>query len=123
MSSFSKTVASRKYPVLQAVLTERLLKLTGKAPMSTASKQKTPSQTQMKEILRECAFDPRTDGPSRVIVEIAAANPRYAEDRAVELLREAQMSLNLGTLEGVDQYTANVKKAIGLLALALAVRS
>lgn len=82
-----------------------------------------PSHTRLKDILRGCAFDPRNDGPTRVVVEIAQANPRYAEDKAIELIREGQLALGQCTAEGVAHHADNLKKAIGMLALALAVRA
>ncbi len=94
--------------------------------MSTATRPRrrvAPSHTQLKDILRGCAFDPRNDGPSQVVVEIAQANPRYAEDKAIELIREGQIALGQCTTEGVAHHADNLRRAIGMLALALAVRS
>ena len=82
---------------------------------------KNPSQTRLKEILRDSAFDPRSDGVNRIITETAVLNPQYAEDRAIEMIREAQLGLNSGEYDGQD-YLVNMRRAIGLLALAVAVR-
>lgn len=72
----------------------------------------------MTAILRQSAVDPRNDGPTRVIADIAAENPRYLEDRAVELVREAQAG-EPGTLA----YHEMLCRAIGLLAMARAVHT
>jgi hypothetical protein len=52
-----------------------------------------------------------------VIAEIALENPRYAEDRAIELVREAQSAG-----PGSGFYHDTINRAIGMLALARAVR-
>jgi hypothetical protein len=80
--------------------------------------------TRIKEILREAAIDPREDGPMAIIIETAASNPRYAEDRAVEFIREAQAALNtpntspLGAAENLETYHFKMKSAMSLLAIA-----
>jgi hypothetical protein len=87
--------------------------------------RRVPSQTRLKQILRDSSFDPRADdGPNSVIVDAAVGNPRYAEDRAIELIREAQLAMRSTSdvSSAWHQYVACVLRAIGLLALALAVR-
>lgn len=83
----------------------------------------------MKEILREAAFNPREDGPLKIIADTAISNPSYAEDRSVELIRDAQRNLKASAVnpedaaKNVENYHRLMTQALGLLALARAVRA
>ncbi len=95
-----------------------------------ASKRKVQvSKTQLGELLRESQFDPRVDGSMKIIVDTAVTNPRYAEDRAIELIREAQQALAQlapgpdDAIAAAYKYHRNMKNAISLLALGRALRS
>lgn len=87
-----------------------------------------PSLTSLKELLRQSAFDPRADGPFAIVVDVATANPRYAEDKAKELIAQAQACLDRKTLnpaeatKNLSNYHDFMQQAIGLLALARALR-
>lgn len=87
-----------------------------------------PSLTSLKETLRQSAFDPRAKGPWEIIVDIASSNPRYAEDKAKELIAQAQNVLEAkvspaDAKKNLETYQGLMKDAISLLALARALRS
>lgn len=70
-----------------------------------------PSKTRIKQILRDCAFDPRRPGPLAIITEVGTRD--YYECRAIELIREAQLG----------NHKESLQKAIALLALAIALEA
>lgn len=82
-------------------------------------KRKIPSMTQIKALLRECAFDPRADGPLKIIADTTSV--QYLELRTVEMLHEAIRDAEdnrLNPEERLQEYNTKVKQAIGLMALA-----
>lgn len=87
-----------------------------------------PSKTQLGELLRESAFDPRADGPDKIIVDTAFSNPRYAEDRGKELIARAQQAFDQKATnpnhaaDNLAEYQRLMAQAISLLALARAIR-
>ncbi len=84
---------------------------------SQSSKPKPPSMTQVKKALAECSFDPRADGPMKIVADVGRRD--YYEIRAFELVREAQECLEMD--KSIDGYHDKMRKAIGLLALARVV--
>ncbi len=84
--------------------------------------------TRLKELLRESVIDPRSDGPLGIIVETSQSNPRYAEDRAIEMIREAQQAIHSPTVglvqavERIETYHSRMKDAITLLVLSRALK-
>lgn len=93
---------------------------------ATVKRKKAPSLTRIKAILAGAAFDPREDGPNAIITDTAIHNPRFAEDRAIEMIREGLLALQHPPEDqpvlGYERYIESVDRAIGLLALARAVR-
>ena len=97
--------------------------------MKNRKQNRLPSLTQLKEILRDCAFDPRVrDDPNFIIVETALSNVRYAEDRGKELITRAQAALDqpaknpAQAADNLAEYKRLMQQGMGLLALAIAIR-
>lgn len=79
------------------------------------SKSKSPvTITKIRKVLSRCRFDPRAGGPLKIIVDMHGENPRYLEDRAIEMIREAQMAINIDN----NVYSLKMDHAITLLAMA-----
>lgn len=91
-----------------------------------AAKKQAPSLTRLKEILRQSSFDPRSnEGPLSVITETVLINPSYAENRAIELIREGQRILSgpiSNPAKAFEDYQKITSQAMALLALGIAVR-
>lgn len=90
-------------------------------------KKQKPSLTSLKELLRQSAFDPRASGPMAVVTEIATSNPRYSEDKAKELIAQAQAVLEAKVSPdtakaNLETYQLLMTDAISLLVLARALR-
>jgi len=84
----------------------------GLTPIPTETnmpKKQAPSQTSLRKVLAESAFDPRVPGPLKVIAD--NDNVFYLTERAIEFVREGQQG-------GPTEYEEGLTKAIGLLALA-----
>lgn len=64
--------------------------------------------TQIREILRGCVFNPKVNGPLKIIAE--SGNSEFLQSRAKELITECQNNFN----------PEKIKFAISLLALSLA---
>lgn len=75
-------------------------------------KQTQPSQTSIRKVLSESAFDPRVPGPLKVIAD--TGNVEYLVTRAIEFLREGQYGADATRPMDRDKLT----QAISLLALA-----
>jgi hypothetical protein len=78
-------------------------------------KPQRPSKTKIKKILSECAFDPRANGPMKVIVEMN--DTFYYTGRAQEFISNGTIALANGDIEPAK---VAIRNAISLLALALA---
>lgn len=80
-------------------------------------------------MLRQSEIDPREpEGLLTVIVETILINPQYGEDRAIEMIREAQRTLQQShgnpdrAKEAIDLYHRQMTNAITFLGLVRAVR-
>ena len=82
--------------------------------------KKKPSMTTIKKYLTSCAFDPRKPGPMAIIAD--SGGPEYYEQRAIELIKEAQ-NIMKGPPDYQNHYDDKLSSAIRLLALAHESRS
>ncbi len=71
------------------------------------------NKTELKKTINESVFDPNAKTPLSVIVQMD--NPQYGELRAIELINEAQVAINTGSLQ---TYHDKITQAIALLGLA-----
>lgn len=69
--------------------------------------------TAIKKLLSEAAFNPKTPGPLSAILE--SKDPNYLPQRAIELIREAQISTRR------DDKLRSMKLAIQLLVMTQAI--
>lgn len=74
--------------------------------------KKLPSKTELSQLLKDSAFDPRQAGPMAVIVSMDS--PDYCEGKAVELILEARQETD------PVKHDAKIVQAISLLTLARA---
>jgi hypothetical protein len=74
---------------------------------------KSPSMTQVKQVLRDSQFDPRQAGPMKFVVE--SNDPTYCTRKATELIGQADLAYGQGQ---VTDYHERLAQAISLLALA-----
>lgn len=99
-------------------------------------KKKTIGIKSLQKCLSESAFNPKEDGPLKIICD--QNDPKYCEMRAVELIREAQIAIS--NLEQIDDdrwikaemkppsemlkeaYQEKIKLAMSLLAYARVLR-
>ncbi|HUP77613.1 MAG TPA: hypothetical protein VM260_03560 [Pirellula sp.] len=72
------------------------------------------TKTLISKLLRESAFDPRVRGPFKIIIEEHGDDPRTLENRAIEMIREAQIGRD------DPSYHDKISKAIALLVIARA---
>lgn len=73
--------------------------------------KKHPTKTQISKILNDCKFNPKLDGPLKVISDVG--NTDYYMNRAVEFITEAKSLKRCGK-------SPSLRNAIALLALAVA---
>ncbi len=85
--------------------------------MPQKTRKKTVNKTLISKVLSESQFDPRQGGPLKAILDEFKDNPTYLENRAIELIREAQLSVSWPTI-----YAEKSQKVICLLAMARAIR-
>ncbi len=81
----------------------------------TTSKQKRPSLTSIRKVMKEAVFNPKTPGPMKVVADMDDAG--YFEKRAIESIFNASALRVAGSGES-KLYHAQITKAIQLLALA-----
>jgi hypothetical protein len=72
------------------------------------------NKTQIRSLLLESAFDPKIPGPLASILE--SSDPKYLMQRAVEMIRSAQLP---GAK--INDIRNNIKVALSLLAMARAL--
>lgn len=85
--------------------------------MATPRKPKI-TKTLIQQLLKESVFDPKTDGPFKLIVMEYGKDADYLEKKAKELLMEAQLSAPVDSAI----YHDRMQKAIAIAVLARAVR-
>lgn len=85
--------------------------------------------TRIKQLLQESQIDPRAvNSPLTVIVDAVVSNPRYGEDRAIEMITEAKRTFDQPSgspevaAQNLEQYHRQMTNAISLLALSRAMR-
>lgn len=78
-----------------------------------AARNSQPSKTEILAFLRDCGFDPRNQAEMRSLAVVT--RPDFCEDRAIELINEAQLSL---TTDNFKHYDQCLVRAIRLLVLA-----
>lgn len=86
-------------------------------------KVKSPSKTRLAAILRESVFDPRKDGPLKIVAEHSSIT--YLEFRAIEMIQQAQSDADddrLTSEQRVKECDFKLAQAISLLALVRARR-
>ena len=91
--------------------------------MNRKPKVKNPSKTRLAAILRESVFDPRKDGPLKIVAENSSIT--YLELRAIEMIEQAQADAEDDRLipeQRKQEYHNKLTQAVSLLALARARR-
>ncbi len=74
-----------------------------------------PSKQSIRKILMDSLFDPRDKAtPFSIVVDMN--DPKYLENRAIEMIREAQIC------QPAEEYNEKIVRAISLLALSRAMR-
>lgn len=68
------------------------------------SKTQAPSAKALRKVLTNASFDPRANGPMKVVTEVGMSNLSYLEGRAIEAIKDN-----------------DPRRAITLLALAVAI--
>ncbi len=77
------------------------------------------TKTLLSSLLSESSFDPKATGPFSVIIEEHSKDPVYLENRAKEMVGEAQHAAKANDFV---VYHEKMQKAIALIALARAAR-
>lgn len=80
-----------------------------------AARSSQPSKTEILAFLRECGFDPRNQAEMRSLAVVT--RPDFCEDRAIELINEAQLALTADK-PNINHYDQCLVRAIRLLVLA-----
>lgn len=84
------------------------------------ARKKQLTKTMIGKFLRESAFNPKDLGPLKVVIENHSEDPNYLEDRAREMIADAQLAAKTGQLPA---YHEKMQKAITLAAVARGVRT